>query len=205
MMRKRIGSVILILGLLLLAAALALFAYNLADGRRADSAAQEILSKLQEQMPDAHPKQDVMGEDKASMPEITIDNASYIGVLQIPELGLQLPVAESWSYPQLRVSPCRFSGSWHTGDLVICAHNYPHHFSPVKNIRPGAQVRLIASDGTVLDYEVLSRETLPPTAIEEMVDNHANSDSTADWDLTLFTCNTGGQTRCAVRCALITA
>ena len=68
MMRKRIGSILFILGLLLLAAALALFAYNLIDGRRADQAAQTILSELQEQMPAIHPKQDVMGEDEASMP-----------------------------------------------------------------------------------------------------------------------------------------
>ena len=34
--------------------------------------------------------------------------------------------------------------------------------------------------------------------VEYMVNNAAPQ--AEPWDLTLFTCNTGGQTRCAVRC-----
>ena len=42
-------------------------------------------------------------------------------------------------------------------------------------------------------------ETLQPTQIEEMV-GKADGD---DWDLTLFTCTTGGSARCAVRCTRV--
>ena len=40
-------------------------------------------------------------------------------------------------------------------------------------------------------------ETVQPTQIEKMTEKTADS---ADWDLTLFTCTTGGSARCAVRC-----
>ena len=45
------------------------------------------------------------------MPEETIDGRSYIGVLEIPSLSLQLPVIGSWSYAELREAPCRYAGS----------------------------------------------------------------------------------------------
>lgn len=40
-------------------------------------------------------------------------------------------------------------------------------------------------------------ENLQPTQIEEMTEKTEESD---EWDLTLFTCTTGGSARCAVRC-----
>lgn len=200
-MRRRIGNAFLILGLLLIAAALALFVYNRIDGARAAKASDAILVKLDDEIPPVHDPMDVI-TDETAMPDVAVDGERYIGVLELPTLGIRLPVAESWSYAQLRESPCRYSGSWLTGDLVICAHNYPQHFSPIKWIVPGEQVVLTTADGTILHYFVSTRETVAPTAISEMIDNDANSDSAADWDLTLFTCNTGGKTRCAVRCVL---
>ena len=202
MMRKRFGTFFLILGLLLIAAALVLFVYNRVDANRAGEASYEILTHLEDDLPPLHPARDEMQNEEA-MPDIVIDGTQYIGILELPSLGLRLPVAESWNYSQLRVSPCRYTGSWLTDDLVICAHNYPQHFSPIKWIQPGAEVWFTTADGAVLHYVVQTRETVRPTAISEMIDNDMNSESSADWDLTLFTCNTGGQTRCAVRCVRV--
>ena len=47
-------------------------------------------------------------------------------------------------------------------------------------------------DGNVFRYEVVDMETIPPEGVEAMI--------TGDWDLTLFTCTTGGSARVAVRC-----
>ena len=49
--------------------------------------------------------------------------------------------------------------------------------------------------GTVFRYQVSNRQTMEPSEVEKMVD-----DTDESWDLTLFTCNIGGKTRCAVRC-----
>ena len=47
-------------------------------------------------------------------------------------------------------------------------------------------------DGNVFSYEVSSLETLSPYAVSDM--------TSGDWDLTLFTCTVGGQSRLAIRC-----
>lgn len=137
------------------------------------------------------------------MPVEMIDGYPYIGFLEIPSLGLSLPVMADWDYDRLQISPCRYSGSYFTDDLTICAHNYARHFSPVKWIEMGADVYFTNVNGESIHYITSNIQTVQPTHIDDMIENSANSDSTNEWDMTLFTCNTGGQTRCAVRCTRI--
>ena len=185
---------------LLLAAALFLAVQNKEE---ADQAAQDsavILNALTHQLQnieetsiDLSPVQELWQTPEMSVMEF--DGNRYIGILEIPRLGLSLPVAENWSEEQLKVSPGRYSGSYYTNDLVICGHNYPHHFAPTKYLENGDEVYFITADGVRMGYTVLERETVWPTEIEKMIDRGDNM-----WDLTLFTCNNGGSSRCAVRC-----
>ena len=108
---------------------------------------------------------------------------------------------ENWDYTRLKISPCRYTGSYYTDDLVICGHNYFRHFTPVKDsLGMGEDVYFTNVLGESIHYKTVNKETLAPTNIAEMVSNNSNSDNMDDWDLTLFTCNLGGQTRAAVRC-----
>ena len=129
-----------------------------------------------------------------------IDGWDYIGYLSIPSIGLALPVMSEWSYPGLKIAPGRYAGSVFTDDLVICGHNYARHFSPVKRLAEGAEVYFTDMDGMVWSYEVSYVENLQPTQIEKMTTKTEDSDA---WDLTLFTCTTGGSARCAVRCTRV--
>lgn len=218
-MRKK-GSFLIAAGLLLLAAALLLTLYNVWDARRADRASQSALLLLRERIPGMEAAQPTgeaaeipSGEATApscaletaepeeaptlpqgdrEMPTVEINGYRYIGVLEVPIMGLSLPVMEEWDYDRLKVAPCRFSGNVYHDDLVICAHNYPTHFSPLKYAPIGTQVRFTDADGLEFCYTVSSLDTIGPNDVETMV--------SGDWDLTLFTCDTGGQTRCAVRC-----
>ena len=134
------------------------------------------------------------------MPTEIIDGESYIGILEIPSLDLILPVMENWDYDRLKISPCRYSGSYYSDDLVICAHNYARHFSPIKWINLGEDVYFTNVNGVRLHYKTSNIETVQPTQVDLMIGTDSNASSGDNWDLTLFTCNTGGQTRCAVRC-----
>ena len=204
-MNRKIGNTLILLGLLLLLGAGSLAAYNIWDGIRADRASQHIIEEMNigqdlVEALDREPDQD------PEMPVIEVEGNYYIGILEIPSLQLTLPVMDRWDYTRLKISPCVYSGSYKTDDLVICAHNYARHFSPVKRIDIGADVYLITVDCRVYHYQVTNRETLQPGAVENMIENTNNTTDgtvTNEWDLTLFTCNTGGQTRCAVRCARI--
>lgn len=179
------------IGLLLIAAAFALVLYNIWDAGRAKRESDRIGEKLKISISDDGGNY----ADDDGMPTIEIDGYLYIGMIEIPSLDLSLPVMEDWDYERLKISPCRYSGSYFTDDMVICAHNYAKHFSPIKKADIGSDVYFTAADGQVYHYQVSNRETVQPAAIEDMIDN-----TKEDWDLTLFTCNTGGRTRCAVRC-----
>ena len=125
------------------------------------------------------------------MPVETINGIDYIGVLEIPALELELPVISQWSYPDLKTAPCRYSGSAYLNNLIICGHNYTSHFGNLKNLWEGDVATFTDMDGNVFTYKMVERETLHPTDIEGM--------ESGNWDLTLFTCTVGGQSRVTVR------
>lgn len=203
---KRKGSLLMAAGLLLLAAALLLTLYNLYDQRRAAQAvrqAAEQLAVLTAEPSAAEPVDeetavpDYLLDPNMEMPTETVDGLDYIGILRIPALGLELPVVSEWSYPALKVAPCRYSGSAYRDDLTVCAHNYTSHFGGLKSLPEGSDVTFTDMDGNVFSYQTAAVEVLPPTAIEDMTDG--------GWPLTLFTCTVGGQSRVALRCLRVSA
>ncbi len=195
---KHRGTGLIRLGLLLLAAALLLTAYNLGDGWRAAWAAHQAASRLEALTPDAvvHPGEleipDYVLNPEMEMPVQEIDGVDYIGTLRISALDLELPVISQWSYPRLKKAPCRYQGSAYKDDFIIAGHNYRTHFGPLKKLLPGDVVCFTDVAGNAFYYEVIELETLAPEDLEEMEAGH--------WDLTLFTCTVGGASRVTVRC-----
>ncbi len=131
------------------------------------------------------------------MPVETIDGRDFIGTLEIPSLNLNLPIISQWSYGNLRVAPCRYDGSAYKNDMILAAHNYPSHFGNLKYLKEGEYVIFTDADGNKFTYTAVVRETLMPTAVNEMLSKEED-----DWDLTLFTCTVGGRSRVVVRCVL---
>ena len=201
-MAQKIGKICMVLGALLILGSVALLGYNQWDANRADQASQEALGKLEETLyetieekadseviqPELDPEQEMTATE--------IDGWEYIGYLSIPSIGRELPVMSQWSYAGLKVAPGRYSGSTYADNMVVCAHNYAKHFSPIKWLALGTEVYFTDMDGLRWSYEVTNVETIQPTDIEKMI----TADDQDDWDLTLFTCTTGGRARCAVRC-----
>lgn len=122
----------------------------------------------------------------------TFEGQDYIGILEIPPVGLELPVLSEWSYPRPKLAPCRYAGSAYQDNMVIAAHNYQSHFADIRNLSTGEEVIFTDMDGNVFQYEVVVYEVLLPTDVEEMTSGH--------WDLTLFTCTVGGASRVTLRC-----
>ena len=204
-MKQKIGKICMVLGTVLILASLALLAYNKWDADRADKASQEVLGELEQTLTQTIEEKETAEEvvlqpeldPEQEMTETELNGWSYIGYLSIPSVGLNLPVMSQWSYAGLKIAPGRYSGSTYADNMVVCAHNYAKHFSPIKWLAAGAEVYFTDMDGMRWSYEVSAVETLQPTQIEKMTTKTEESD---DWDLTLFTCTTGGRARCAVRC-----
>ena len=196
--RKQRGLLSITIGLLLIAAALFLVSYNLYDELRAEQSARQAVTQL-----DASTNQEPLASDERTvipdyvlspnmeMPVETINGIDFIGVLRIPALELELPVISEWNYPNLKTAPCRYSGSAYLNNLILCGHNYASHFGRLKTLSEGDIATFTDIDGNVFIYKMVERETLNPTDIEGM--------ESGNWDLTLFTCTVGGQSRVTIR------
>jgi len=186
----------MIIGSVLIFAALGLFIYN----EHEQNLAAESVSKLMPQLVEAirvqkeetsEPVLPTVNPQK-EMKTAEIDGHEYIGFVGIPALGLELPVMADWDYDKLKIAPCRYSGSVFTGDLVVMAHNYKKHFGSLSTLRPGDSVTFTDMEGQTLYYEVTALDVLSSTAVEDM--------TSGEFDFTLFTCTYGGESRVTVRC-----
>lgn len=195
------GTILISFGLLLIVLALSLTVYNIWDEKRAGQEASEVLEKLTEEIDE--PTEEAEAEmlyqmyPDMEMPAIQIDGKRYLGILEIPALDLRLPIMESWSYPNLKHSPCRYEGSAYSEDLIIAGHDYRSHFGLLKKLQQGDQMAFTDVDGNQFVYEVAGKEVLAGTDVEEM--------KSGDWDMTLFTCTYSGRTRMTIRCELISS
>lgn len=190
------------LGGLLLAAAVGVAVYNVWDENRAQAASQQVLTQWQEKA--VQPTEPAEEETAPSempdyllfpdmeMPTVEIEGNLYIGKLEIPAIDLVLPVMSQWSYAKLKIAPCRYQGSAYSGDLIIAGHSYNCHFSGLGSLLPGDLVYFTDADGNCFTYQVVELEEIQPEDIDGMCGG--------DWDLTLFTCVYGGQSRLTVRC-----
>ena len=187
-MPKKSGVILISLGAVLILAALLLFLYNRSEDRRAGQEAESLLEDARSAMAaDTDPEpQEELAE------EITYD---YAGVIAIPDLSLELPVIDQWSYDRLKVAPCRQSGAAADGDLVIAAHNYKSHFGYLDRLEPGASVIFTDMEGTVYRYAVEEVRRLEPEDAEDV-----SSVFSSEYPLVLYTCTPGGKARVAVFC-----
>ena len=197
------GRGLMAAGLALMAAALLLTGYNLWEEHRAEQSAVRVLAALEPKAEAPAPAAEMTDPGETEIPDYllapemempteTVEERDYIGVLELPALGLSLPVLSQWSYPALKEAPCRYTGSAYQGDLIIAGHNYRSHFGGLKDLTPGDTVRFRDVDGNVFAYTVAEVEILDKYAVAEM--------QAGDWDLTLFTCTIGGAARVTVRC-----
>lgn len=185
-----------VLGAILLIAAFVISIFNMVDSGRAGADADEISRILTARINSVQRIDDPDGIDDAygagaEPPSVLIDSASYIGVLELPDLGLTLPVASKWSYPQLQMTPCRYSGSPNSSNFVICAHNYSTHFGGISGLNAGAKAVFTDFEGRRFCYRLIEQETVEPDDGTRMINSN--------YALTLFTCNWNGSARVTLR------
>ncbi|MBR5616861.1 MAG: sortase [Oscillospiraceae bacterium] len=205
-MKRKFGILFIIIGILLILAALLLIGYNRYESQSASKASQSVLAVMQNTVEETtvssavedvyvdhiDPYDQDAAEIAAEMTEKEIDGQYYIGYLSIPILELELPVISEWSYPRLRIAPCRHFGSTKTDDLVIAAHNYESHFGKLKQLKTGDLLTFTDMDGEKILYEVQVIDVLQPTAVDAV--------KNSDFDLVLYTCTYGGESRVVVFC-----
>lgn len=199
--RHKEGLVWILVGVLLMASAFGLIAFNSWEDGRAGKRAESAAEQLAKTMPEASQASsdgeviypDYVLNPNMDMPVRELHGQYYIGLLDIPAIGASLPVQQEWSYPNMKVSPCRYTGSAYLNNMVICAHNYQTHFGKLEELCVGDAVYFTDMDGNKISFKVKEIDTLASDAVHEMV--------FGGWDLTLFTCTIDGGSRVTVRCS----
>ena len=195
------GKILTGAGLLLIVAALLLTVYNIRESDRAGSESEEMVVRMESLTADLPERLETEKKElvpeyvknpEMEMPTVEVNGQECVGMIEIPALGLKLPVISEWSDAKLKKAPCRYSGSAYLKNMIIAGHNYRTHFSGIKRLNPGDSVVFTDADGNVFSYEVAEIETVGGYDIEKM--------EAGDWDLTLFTCTNKGKARAAVRC-----
>lgn len=198
-------------GVLLLAASLCLTIYNFNEDKQAGESVEEILRQYKvlcssPEGKDAGSEEAGEGEDagiseeqiysgdsEEEMPAVAVNEALYIGLLEIPALKLTLPIMGEWSYAELKNSPCRYKGSVYKDNMIIAGHNYKNHFGGLSELKEDDEIIFTDVEGEQFEYRVKEVTSVDGGDVEEM--------ETGDWDLTLFTCTLDGQNRVTVRCS----
>ena len=165
-MRKFLGILFMLLGAVLVTGAMLLFLSNRQEDLEAGEISNVMLTQIQEEILNDQPQNateeyldnvpvELLDPEDLVMTEKDVNGYSCIGYIEIPELNLQLPVISDWSYPKLKVSPCRYYGSARGEDLVIMAHSYKTHFGRISTLTEGSIVRFVDMDGKVWEYQVV--------------------------------------------------
>ena len=199
-MPKKTGIAIIAVGAVLILSALLLLLYNRYEDAHAGQEAESLLASVEA----AISAQEMAAPNKPEstealslpldpeMPVVTLGGYEYVGYVEIPTLGLKLPVMAEWDYTRLQIAPCRQFGSSRTDNLVIAAHNYDTHFGKLKELSKGDTVIFTDMEGIVSTYCIEKLETLSPDAVDTVLNS--------GYDLVLYTCTKGGKTRVTVFC-----
>lgn len=202
-MRNKIGTFLMLCGMVMLLSSLGLFLSNRREAENAELQSAILLPQLvdmaqqpetqeETRLPEPEIPEELLTAEDVKMEEVEIDGHIYIGYLSMPTVELELPIMSDWSYEKLTIAPCRYYGTLRGKDLVLLAHNYDRHFGRLNDLKVGDSVYFTEMDGTVTAYKVVDRDILDPYAVEEM--------TAGLYDLTLFTCTYGGRSRVTVYC-----
>lgn len=178
----------IITGLLFLVAAFCVVLYNMNRTVEMGENSQEVIDQL-----DIEPEtiNHIFDPDK-ELQTTLINGNKYIGTIEMPEIGIKLPVMYDYELLYLEISPCRYSGTPYANDFIVCAHNSDTHFNKIRKLSMGSEIIFTDVEGNSFVYETNNIETLYPKQVDQLMEGD-------DWDLTLFTCNGFGESRCVVR------
>ncbi|NLJ94194.1 MAG: sortase [Clostridiaceae bacterium] len=203
-MKKTNKKILRISGLLLLFLALLLVVHNIIQDKNAEKTSKQVLAKFEESKEQlqiaTRTKSEntntitntlILPDEEEEILIVDVDGAPIVGVLEIPNIDLKLPVTVDWHEDLMWGYANLYHGENYSDSLVIMAHGNKSHFAGLNYLVEGDQV--IFTD--VLDrqkvYDFAGKEIIHENNVEEMIETN--------YPLTLFTCTLDGRSRVTVR------
>lgn len=181
---NKLGKIFIVIGIILISISSYLLIDNFLEEKHAENSSKEVLEIMEQTT------NNIINLSNNST--VSINGDSYIGIIYLPSLNLELPVMTKYSDVNLQKAPCVYYGSIYTNDLIICAHSYKAHFKYLSKLSKNDYIIIKDINNQEYYYQVLFTEVLEPTDVLEMIDN--------EYDLTLYTCTPDGQKRITIRC-----
>lgn len=190
---RKIGRICIVLGCLLIAGSLALFLTMQVGTAQAQRCNAQVVQRIGGILPPLQPGIRDAYIDM-TMPVLELDGTDYAALLDIPALGLTLPVADVWDKGAVRQQPCRFSGTVYDGSLIIGGSDRAGQFSCFDRMQPGNEVSVTDMTGTVFSY-VVDRIDRASSASAAVL-------TAGESDLTLFVRDAYGLEYILLRCVV---
>lgn len=187
---KRKKSLPMMLGICLIAASVGVFAVlqlgAFLGRRQCRQVVQQLDQILQEKV------NGVPGSLSGGMPVLQLGGQDYAALLEVPDFGVRLPVADQWNSQKLSRGPARFYGSAYDGTLVIGGADGAGQLDFCDRIGHDTQVIITDMTGARFSYHV--------TRIDRAT--HAESAwlASEEFDLTIFCRDAYTMEYIAVRC-----
>lgn len=201
---QRVSAVLIIAGVLMIAACAALIWWDHHQGSKAMESADKLEKQVESVIEQRENEQSRRSENdstpavefiKKHMPVVEVDGNDCIGYLTIPAVDLRMPVMNTYSEYKLNVAPCRYYGSLETDNIVIAGHNFYGGFEKLKQLSKKDTVLFTNMNGETYTYRVEDTEMLKPAQVTDMVESN--------YELSLYTCNYSGSERFTVRCRAV--
>ncbi len=192
-MSKKLNRLVLIVGILLIAAALCLLIFSRTGQKNAADEAAALVAQIRELLPQV---QDSIPDERAdnAMPMLEINGKNLIGILEVPAYQAQLPLGAEWDVSEVASFPCRYMGSVYENSLIVGGSDNEGQLDFMQTITGGDIVKITDVTGRRYTYVV--------TRIEKTSDVSTENLRTDEADLTLFARNSYGWDYTVVRCDL---
>ncbi len=154
MMKQKNNTIrkfLIIVGVCLLAAAMALLIVWQWNVRAAEQNSKEYASIIRELIPE---QQGAVPEERRdnTMATLSVDGTDFVGLLEIPEYDSVLPVCNDWGKPAKY--PCRFSGSVYDRTMQIGGTSQKGQYDFYRDISVGDSVFFTDMEGNRFLYAV---------------------------------------------------
>ena len=126
------------------------------------------------------------------------NDASTIGIIEIPKIKIKYPFFSTVSDELLKISPCKFYGPMPNtvGNLCIAGHNYDDNrfFSKLHELSIGDSINIFDSNGNLVTYYIYEKYEILAS------DTSCTSQNTfGKKEITLITCNNKNKNRLVIK------
>jgi len=106
----------------------------------------------------------------ATMPIRQIGGEDYVCLLEVPSMGITLPVSERWRFDTLLVHPARFWGSVYDGSCILGGSSRKGQFDFCARLEMDDEIRITDMQGACFTFRIARIDRSKSVAFDVLAD-----------------------------------